>query len=285
MPQTAFPINLCGSRSAVSNYGADPHKFLNMSDGCPNRRTATLPIRAPTGASHATVCPVPQLVRRAEPHDAARQYRRLHTGRGIAAASPRLAAHNKTAEPGNLHRLDARQAGLPGDHLSQMGSRHRLLEPESSATRRKYHTAAQYHDDTARRKKAATPDPRSQAEVHFGRLPVFARRFAAIPFQPGAGHGLRIWSPSRFGALRRAVLRRLSDPFKRRDAIPTTHAAVGCAVTRKWTLCLRSWFKTMKDHEKPERGGRQDEEIDRSKSLRMVVRCRVVVRNGRRRDG
>ena len=39
------------------------------------------------------------------------------------------------------------------------------------------------------------------------------------------------------------------------------------------------------DHEKPERGGRQDEEIDRSKSLRMVVRCRVVVRNGRRRDG
>ena len=30
------------------------------------------------------------------------------------------------------------------------------------------------------------------------------------------------------------------------DAIPTTHAAVGCAVTPKWTLCLRSWCKTMK---------------------------------------
>ena len=30
------------------------------------------------------------------------------------------------------------------------------------------------------------------------------------------------------------------------DAIPTTHAAVGCSVTPKWTLCLRSWCKSMK---------------------------------------
>ncbi len=35
------------------------------------------------------------------------------------------------------------------------------------------------------------------------------------------------------------------------------------AVTPKWAICLAFVVQNDEDHEKPERGGRQDEEIDR----------------------